>query len=287
MMAPRFCTLFVLFLLQTGNILAQVTDINALGCATAAAIVSACASLSPQLSTATAFAQLAPCYCYSSLAWAPSIFDNAHTRCYSWLSSVSPQAVASETSRLGGPIASSPCGQAGNIRGATTTATEQSIVNSRTTDVNYQACLTIQGAANQCASLTPGFQSITEPKSQASCFCYSGLVWNPGLYDGLWGSCLSYLSTGSPSQYSALVNRPGGITTSPCALAGDIRAGVTPTPGDSTSFSTPTRTSSTTSTSTSGPGSNAAGGGGRDLRRSSGTWMAVGFVVFGAYMMRY
>ncbi|KAK4228627.1 hypothetical protein QBC38DRAFT_453999 [Podospora fimiseda] len=283
-MHPSSHTLCLLFL-YFAPIWAQLTNVNALGCETARAIVSACVGLTPALASATAFYQGAPCYCYVRTAWAPSIFDNAHTRCYSWISSVSPQAIASETARIGGPIPSSPCKQAGNLLGAPSTATETELIISQTTDPNYQACQTAQMALERCASLTPGFTTITDIKSQASCLCYSGLVWNPSRYDSVVVNCLKYLSTGSPSQYSALVNRPGGFTTTPCAMAGDVRAGVTPGPGGTTPFPTPTQTTTTTFSSTTSsflPVSN-IGGDGKNLSDGSKSMLFV-CAMLGVYM---
>lgn len=241
--------LFLSLLLQLRPVLAQITESNALGCATANAIISICHSISPALSTATAFYLSAPCLCYSSSAWAPSIFDNAHTRCYSYLSTASPQYVASATSVLGGPIPSAPCSQVGNLLQASTTATETSLFISQTTDVNYQACNVVQNAARYCQSMTPAFSTMTDPKEQASCLCYSGFLWKPTLFDNAWGSCLKFYSTGAVSQYTALANRPGGITSAPCALAGDVRAGATT--ADSTPMATPTQTGATATSPTS------------------------------------
>lgn len=201
----------------------QSTDRNVLGCVTANLIVSICHSLTPSLRTATAFTQSAPCLCYSSSAWAPGIFDAAHSLCYSYLSTASPAYVASATSINRGPIPSTPCRLAGNVLLATTTATDTSLFLSQTTDVNYMACTSVQNALSNCEILSPGFASLTDPKTQASCICYSGLVWKPTLFDNAWKSCLTFYSTAATAQFSAVT--AAGLTSTPCALAGDVRAG--------------------------------------------------------------
>ncbi|KAK3998226.1 hypothetical protein QBC44DRAFT_386593 [Cladorrhinum sp. PSN332] len=244
----------------------EVTDPNLLGCVTANAIVSICYRATPSLSTATAFHQSASCVCYYSAAYAPAIFDDAHSRCFSYMSTASPQYVASITS-VGGPVPSKPCGRAGNILSAPSTITDTSLFFSQTTDVNFQACQTVGNVVAMCASLTPGFSTITDPKSQASCLCYSGIVWKPTAFDNAWSSCVRYYSTGLPQQYSSLSNGPGGLTSTPCAVAGDVRAGVAATRTSTTTTAAPTSSLASTATGDRG-----------DLRRAS-AWMLTGCMV--------
>ena len=70
-----------------------------------------------------------------------------------------------------------------------------------------------------CAATTPNFLSLPFTE-EASCVCYSGTVWQPTVYDNYLKTCLSYLSTASQSQFSALSGT--GLPTSPCAEVGNV-----------------------------------------------------------------
>ncbi|KAJ9607835.1 hypothetical protein H2200_007914 [Cladophialophora chaetospira] len=65
------------------------------------------------------------------------------------------------------------------------------------------ACVSLDAALLACEDQTPGFS--TEPfTAKASCLCYSGGTFQPDLYDGMYSTCLAYLSTAEPSDYSSL-----------------------------------------------------------------------------------
>jgi hypothetical protein len=74
---------------------------------------------------------------------------------------------------------------------------------------------------DSCTAQTSNFVNL-DFTVQASCLCYSSTVWQPSVFDNDFDTCLEYLSTASPSAYSAL----GGNTlpTNPCALAGNVVA---------------------------------------------------------------
>ncbi|KAH8878614.1 hypothetical protein GQ53DRAFT_833015 [Thozetella sp. PMI_491] len=189
-----------LLILLSQPVFGQVTDTNALACGTANAIVSICRSINPALVTASQFYSSAPCLCYSSTAWAPGIFDHYHSLCYSYLSTASPAYVASATSINHGPIPSDPCRLVGNILTAPVTVTDTALSITQPTDVGYSACQSVGNVVNNCEQLSPGFSTQTDPKTLASCLCYSGLAWKPSSFDNAWSSCVKYYSTAVPTS---------------------------------------------------------------------------------------
>ena len=97
-------------------------------------------------------------------------------------------------------------------------------------DPNYIACGSFYGIFDNCESQTPGFTN--EPfTSAASCLCYSSETYVGSIYDGYYSSCLTYLSTGDPSEYSQIQASAGGaITNRPCsANVGALTASAGPT----------------------------------------------------------
>jgi hypothetical protein len=119
------------------------------------------------------------------------------------------------------------------------------------------ACLSLEAVAAGCASQTPGF--TMEPfASQASCLCYSGNAYQPDVYDGYFSTCMAYLSTAAPVDYSSLTAAASGtINLAPCdsvGLTGSI-------PSSSASYIGLAPTSSAeTRTGVSSPGSSATTG---------------------------
>jgi hypothetical protein len=132
------------------------------------------------------------------------------------------------TPSIQGPPDTTPCHQVGNILSSSqftgpVTALYQPMSTPSITDINESACATLNVAAGCCDSITPGFSTITDFRVQASCYCYSGLVWDPSAYDAQWGSCVKYISTASPSLYSEV--SAGGapvLTSTPCAAVSGI-----------------------------------------------------------------
>jgi hypothetical protein len=94
-------------------------------------------------------------------------------------------------------------------------------------DANLAACATLQAFTPACNVLTPGFTTITNPVSQAACFCYNTGSWNPNLYDGYYLSCLSYYATATPAVLTSLAAGNGGILiTAPCHALGNFETTV-------------------------------------------------------------
>lgn len=91
-------------------------------------------------------------------------------------------------------------------------------------DTNLAACSALQVFTPICNVLTPGFTTITNTLSQAECFCYNQGTWSPNLYDGYADSCLSYVSTASPTIFQSIASANGGmVPTAPCRDLGDFK----------------------------------------------------------------
>jgi hypothetical protein len=203
-------------------------DPNASACGTVSAILSVCESLTPGFTSFTNFNFQAPCLCYASTYWYPNGYDGWLGSCYAGYKTANPTAYASFTASIQGPPDTTPCHQVGNILSSSqftgpVTALYQPMSTPSITDINESACATLNVAAGCCDSITPGFSTITDFRVQASCYCYSGLVWDPSAYDAQWGSCVKYISTASPSLYSEV--SAGGapvLTSTPCAAVSGI-----------------------------------------------------------------
>lgn len=133
-----------------------------------------------------------------------------------------------------------PCEEAGNVLGlsrATDTAPQTVLgifsvltatMTSATTataplNLNGLACQTISAAEAYCNSNTPGFSTLTDFRSEAPCYCYSGLVYKPSYFDIQWGSCMRYLSASATAELSRIASTGAPVLTStPCAAVGDV-----------------------------------------------------------------
>jgi len=164
--------------------------------------------------------------------------DGLHQSCLSYIATGNPTDAQSVSVRARLPAAAgsntTPCQSIGNVLGASATATGTAIPNlgpppltSRpVSDPNFQACTAVDRAWSACDAATPGFGTLSAFSLQAGCLCYSGLVWAPQTFDGRWSSCVNFMSTGDPARYSYVQSGQGGsITTAPCSIAGDVRAG--------------------------------------------------------------
>ncbi|KAE9381002.1 hypothetical protein N431DRAFT_433162 [Stipitochalara longipes BDJ] len=90
-------------------------DSNELGCISQFLYETICNSLTPGFSTLTNFDNQAPCLCYSSTAWVPSIYDNFVSSCFQYYKTASPSFYASLTYQAGGSPVSTPCHKAGDV----------------------------------------------------------------------------------------------------------------------------------------------------------------------------
>lgn len=211
---------------------------NADACRTLDGIVSACERLTPGFTAFTNFNFQAPCLCYASTYWFPNGYDGWIQSCYLGFKTYNPAAYSSATATNGGEFIMTPCHKVGNILSSseyTGPVTElvtsllgpkvtSSPKPSSITNPYEMACVSLNGANSYCLSLTPDLSTVTDFRYRASCFCYSGLVWNPSYFDKVWASCVQFISTASPSYYSAAAS--GGalvLTSTPCAAVGDVR----------------------------------------------------------------
>jgi hypothetical protein len=105
-----------------------------------------------------------------------------------------------------------------------------------TADPGSTSCDAWLSIEASCTAATPNFLSLAFTQ-EASCLCYSGTVWQPTVYDNYFETCLSHLSTASPSEYSAI----GGaaLPTSPCAEAGNVMLTTSRTASQSGAVTTP------------------------------------------------
>ena len=78
-------------------------------------ILSICNYSTPGLITFTDFSSEAPCLCYSSSSWAPSIYDGYLGTCISYLSASNPAEYSSVTFAAGGPPVTTPCEKVGDV----------------------------------------------------------------------------------------------------------------------------------------------------------------------------
>lgn len=97
---------------------------------------------------------------------------------------------------------------------------------------NPAACESVQAIYDSCASKVPGFSA--EPDAQAaSCLCYSGSTWQPGVLDGYILGCANYIKTAEPSSYSAYAQLEdyctdlGNVAASPTGAPSSIVASAT------------------------------------------------------------
>lgn len=208
------------------------SDLNLSACRYVDAVWSYCQSATPGFSTYSSFSSQAPCLCYESATWKPQIYDGLVSSCFDYFRTEDPSYISSISaarSRAGlvESLPTTPCSSAGNsFPGATKSANTPLITTGPSAalsryDVNHVACNLYTTFSSLCAADTTGFSSLSFSK-QASCFCYSGISWDPGYYDGLVGSCWRYISTKSTSLYSSLNVGGSGIISAPCETVGDI-----------------------------------------------------------------
>lgn len=123
-----------------------------------------------------------------------------------------------------------------SILAATITAPPRPLLPRQSADAGSTSCDLWLNIEASCTSATPNFVNLAF-SSQASCVCYSSSVWQPSVFDNALDTCLSYLSTASPAQFSSISGN--SIPTNPCALEGNILAGST-TPAITSGSSTTT-----------------------------------------------
>jgi hypothetical protein len=194
--------------------------------------INSCSAVIPNI-VSVPFTSAASCFCYSSGSYAPDSYDSAWANCVSYYQTADPAFYSSLASD--GIVDTQPC------KGITATAA----TGSSGPDPNKSACSSWYALQSSCSAAAPGeFQTNTNglPNllSEASCLCYTTqanvLVYAPAVFDGVWGSCVEYFKTASPSFYSASLveSAPESAVVSLCAEVGNVRgASVTITSGQS------------------------------------------------------
>ena len=216
-------TLFSLLVLHPAA--QQTADPNLSACLTIGAIVSACKSYHPNLSSITAFPSAASCACYSSGIWAPSIFDANLAACNNYFSTANTTNLAAISSFY---HTTAPCELAGNVLNASATATATTI--DQPTGPGPSACSYLSSVISSCSSVSPDFATQTDPHIYASCLCYGpagigGVLtgWEPMAFDNSLATCNSYLSSVNPGAWASYTTQSRALLTTPCASAGDVR----------------------------------------------------------------
>lgn len=199
--------------------------------------------------TNLAFDQQASCLCYSSSVWAPSIYDDYVETCVEYLSTASPSFYSSVLGGSTSPTA--PCAElaaSSNSSGTRTGSAGPLKTSSASYDANAAACTSWDAIAVACSQETSSFNAL--PFSvEASCLCYSGASYAPSIYDGYWGSCLSFYKTANSTFYSSQLGGDN-VAKTPCAAEGNVRGGSSTT-GTASSGATPSASASSGPTITS------------------------------------
>ncbi|TAQ85432.1 hypothetical protein B7494_g6255 [Chlorociboria aeruginascens] len=147
-----------------------------------------CASLSPGFTTFPPTSQ-APCLCYSSTVWNPTLFDNAVETCADYASTAVPSAYGAIANLEGFCSIVGDIKHPASISANTTANTDCHLVNS---------------LIESCAQSYSGFTSMNA-SDQASCLCYvSSTSWCPTSFDNAVTSCATFATTAAPQVYSAI-----------------------------------------------------------------------------------
>ena len=205
------------------------------GCCLLSSALSVCTSLTPGF-TALAPSQQAPCLCYSSTDWQPSIFDDAVKTCADYASTAVRLQIPVKFQRrvlaqpkeftdfihdqlpeIYQPMASLEnfCMNVGNAyfgpaSAAATAATTTSLPSNT-------ACNLVNSFIEVCNFLTPGFATLPAT-SQASCLCYAQIsTWAPTIFDNAVGTCKEFAKAAETSIYP-IVQSLNGF----CAGVGNV-----------------------------------------------------------------
>ena len=131
-----------------------------------------------------------------------------------------------------------------------------------TTPTSYNpgvaACGGALSISSTCAAATPEFAQL-EFSSQYSCLCFTSGTFVPQRFDGFWSTCVAFVSTGAPGEYSQFGPTGGGdVVRTPCqryasSTAGFPATSLPPTPGVSSTPAASAPAASTPAPSTTTP----------------------------------
>jgi hypothetical protein len=122
-------------------------------------------------------------------------------------------------------------------------------------DPGVGACGGVLSISSTCAASTPDFNNL-EFSSQYSCLCFTSGTFVPQRFDGFWSTCLAYVSTADPEEYSQFGPTGGGdAVRTPCQRYASSTAGfpattLPPTPGVSPTSGASASAASTSASST-------------------------------------
>ncbi|ESZ92747.1 hypothetical protein SBOR_6859 [Sclerotinia borealis F-4128] len=219
------------------------------GCALVSSSLFSCESISPGFTSLLPSAQ-APCLCYSSSTWIPTLFDKAVQTCAIFASTAVPGAYPAFVNLEGF------CGNIGNIRTSgpatiSASTTPVSTTSASTTSGSFipaipttasPACATAISLIELCVDLIPGFMALG-PTQQVSCLCYASLTsWVPKSFDNAVETCSQYAQSASAiAGLVSSIDMFDGI----CESVGDILTKVGKT--SATTISNPVTSSDTNS----------------------------------------
>lgn len=172
------------------------------------------------------------CLEHFSLAQNLTIHSSLSSECVSFISAYPPtvSSYASEICHVcqGLQISPSvePCCSASNPTAcfatsfygiSVTDATASAPLGLATTTTTYAYgsidCDSAVSIFQSCEAATPGFDNLCF-HDQQSCLCSTSGTWAPSYYDNYWSSCLSWLETAEPSEYSLLGPSTNGVVQS-------------------------------------------------------------------------
>lgn len=136
-----------------------------LACLSEGEFISICNSLTPGFVSLTDFSLQAPCLCYSSTSWAPSIYDGFHSSCLNWYSTADPGDYSSITAEGTAPPVTAPCQKVGNVVAALSSYEATASQNSTTSPSTTTSVVT---TTSMTASPTATTSAATSGSATAS-----------------------------------------------------------------------------------------------------------------------
>ncbi|CAG8978583.1 hypothetical protein HYALB_00011731 [Hymenoscyphus albidus] len=154
----------------------------------------------------------AHCLCYSSTAWAPSLFDSAVKSCAAFASESATSAYSALANIEGF------CTGIGDVaRPASNVATTTWALATTTPAVVLSACGAMRSLEGGCAVASPGF-AMMDNWAKARCLCYSPAgSWAPAVFDDAVDACNRVARTAAPGTFATVAAWEGF-----CGNMGDV-----------------------------------------------------------------
>jgi hypothetical protein len=115
-------------------------------------------------------------------------------------------------------------------------------------DSSAVACVSVESILNSCEAVTPDFIDL-DFSSQSSCLCSANGTHAPTVYDGFLSTCLAWVSTANPAEYSLVGQNSGrDVVRTPCERFATDTSGfpTTQLPATPTTGTLPSKTASGT-----------------------------------------